>query len=310
MKIRPKQESPTLSKLLREQRKAMPPNKGVLLLPPETVQEAQAVQTKSGDGRVTRLSDAESADLIEAATMRRNDVMDVDFNEVEATASQIQQDAERPAETLFAEPAEVTHANGVIDVVFNAQDNIAAALKQAKLRLIAFGNDVLDWWGVVSNQAKMRYLKYRDRAVNWATNTSAQWSVTLAEAKSKVDVWLVKQAEIAEARRPISAAAFRLAMDEFAERLAMREEWNAAKMEELVTALKVAQKRIGTLEAAVRKNIRAVNRTAPTEAAPDDLKLFGLAISDGRKANAVDLYRKITGADLAAAKSAVAEIAT
>lgn len=205
----------------------------------------------------------------------------------------------RPLECLWDnwEPGvEVTASEFMHHVVAVTGKCILHKTKKAKLRLIAFGNDVkaaydkacidlYDWYG-------KRIVDVRI----FADKQLAAWKTFKEQLKVKHQLHDGLRRSIIAEGAPVSEGAFKLIAGEISESLKDMRQVYEQEMRRM-------SKRITTLEKALHANNRAVNKVA--NSGTENLNALLAAIAANRKAKAIELYREMTDSTLADAKAAI-----
>lgn len=284
----------------------------LVMVPNEIVKDAEAVMAASEmkgetsevpnvpEVELQNIPDVDSKELYDAAKMTRKDdpaatVIDAEYSESLAVPT----DAEfAAAELLNAElrkanddnaddtrivPHEVTPLE-LLGIIIKSKFN------DMKLKAIAKGNDFLDWLAPKT-----------DALLKWAIAKKEQLDVALVEWKKAREEAASLRAAMREETVPLDKALFISAMETISELINDKLE----KAEEVYDReLRRLSKRITGLENQLRK---ATKKSSTIDT--DQLNALLKAVTNKRMTQAANLYRAVTGTDLATAKAALEGLA-
>ena len=202
---------------------------------------------------------------------------------------------QHPIDVLFdrqPEPAEVQFSEFTFGLISEGGLWLLKKLNQVKLRAIAFGNDVVDSYNKTATVLHTIWVNKTNELINWSTLKLHQWhEYSQLQATAKRERSPATKAEF-----DAFCDALTLHMNDMSERIVQITDLYQQEMRRMSS-------RITSLEKELHRNTKAFKKVAPVNT--EQLALLVAAITQGRKMNAVNLYREITGSELAAAKEAV-----
>jgi hypothetical protein len=265
--------------------KPIDPNKQITYLPEDTADQAKLVQEASA------IEPGPTEPIIEPAINEPPPMTDAEYQEV--LNKEPISEAEAAAEILKAELAEANERNAE-----DNRDSPNAALDAvAEPFHVRFSEFCITQ--IRDTEARLKNLGL---VVIAKTNELGDWLTTRGQ---DLYDWSMKQRlrleEWHEARRPLRAAEFFVLL----ERIRLDDESEprvkvAASTDNIVKELNAVKRQLAAMEKAVNKAVKSAGQVDP-----DLLGKYSLALIQGRKIQAANLYRELSGSDLAGAKLAI-----